>query len=330
MAKGIWTLAEVREGDLKKISFELLGCAQELAKKQNEEVSTVLLGSNVSGLADKLGHYGANKVYLIEDEKLKDYSSEGYTKVIIDLIKKEEPSVFLCGATTQGKDLAPRIAAGLGTGLASDCTQAEINEEGKLLVTRPVYAGKAFIKVICPDSFPQMAAIRPNVMAPISPDETKKYDLVKVESKLEEGDIRAKIKELIKTAGEFVELTEADIIVSGGRGMKGPDYSVIENLAKVLGAAVGASRAAVDAGWKDHSFQVGQTGKTVSPTLYIACGISGAIQHLAGMSSSKFIVAVNKDPDAPILQVADYGIVGDLFQVVPILTEEFKKLKEQQ
>jgi electron transfer flavoprotein alpha subunit len=237
-----------------------------------------------------------------------------------------QPALVLLGATTTGKDLAPRLAARLAVGLASDCTGFAV-ENGQLRITRPIYAGKA-IATVEETQKPYMVTARPNVFAAPEPDTSLKATTETIPG--DTGEIRAKVVEMIKEAGERVELTEADIVVSGGRGLKAPEnFAMIEELAKVLGAAVGASRAAVDAGWKDHSYQVGQTGKVVTPTLYIACGISGAIQHLAGMKTSKYIVAVNKDPDAPIFKVADYGIVADVFRVVPVLTEEFKKMKAE-
>lgn len=330
MANGIWVLAEIREGKLKKVTLELLSKAKELKGKTSGEVVGLLVGYGVEQFADKLAPYGADKVYVVDNELLKDYSTSSYAKVIADLLKEQKPSIFLCAASVQGKDLSPRIAAKLETGLTTDCIGLEIGEDGKLVMTRPVYAGKAIIKVVC-NSMPQMASVRPNVLPVGQPEEGKTAEIVKVKVDLKEEDILTKVKEVVITGGERPELTEADIIVSGGRGMKGPEnYKIIEELADLLGAAVGASRAAVDAGWRPHSDQVGQTGKTVSPTMYIACGISGAIQHLAGMSSSKYIVAVNKDPEAPIFKVADYGIVGDLFQVVPLMVEEIKKIKAQQ
>ena len=325
---GILVFAEQRDKKVKKVTFELLSKGKEISSKTGEEVSAVIIGSMVSDLADKLAQYGAKKVYIADDERLKDYITEAYTKILTDLIKEINPSIFLCGATIQGKDLSPRVAARLGVGLATDCTEIELTDEGKILVTRPIFAGKVFVKLELKD-FPQIVQMRPNALSISTPDETNKPDLVNVKISLTSDDLRSKVVETIITTTGRPELTEADIIVSGGRGMKGPEnYKIIEELADLLGAAVGASRAAVDAGWIDHMFQVGQTGKTVSPNMYVACGISGAIQHLAGMSSSKIIVAINKDSDAPIFKACDYGVVGDLFQIVPLLTQEIKKIKE--
>jgi len=325
---GFWVIAEHKEGKIKKVSLELLSKGQELAKKTGWELGAVLLGSGVEGLAATLGHYGAQKVYLAQSDKLAQYTADAYAKVACDIIEEHKPDIVLTGATIQGKDYAPKLAAKLKTGLATDCTALDMGEEGKLMITRPIYAGKAFTKLVI-TGVPQMATVRPNVMPLAAPDTSKSAQIVNVDVKLGDADLRTKVLEIVAAAAGKIELTEADIIVSGGRGMKGPEnFKILEDLAGVLGAAVGASRAAVDAGWRSHADQVGQTGKTVAPTLYIACGISGAIQHLAGMSSSKFIVAVNKDPEAPIFKIADYGLVADLFQVVPLLAEEFKKLKE--
>lgn len=325
---GILVYAETKQGKVKRVTLEILAKSKELAEKLGEEVYAVLVGKDVKGFADVLAQHGAQRVYVADDDRMKDYITEAYAKVIADLISEIQPSIFLAGATVQGKDLTPRIAAKLQVGLATDCTNIELDANNKLVMTRPIFAGKAFVKVVSTTT-PQMAQIRPNSFSVGTPDESKKADIVDVKINLTENDLRSRVVETKVTATGRPELTEADIIVSGGRGMKAPEnFKIIEELADVLGAAVGASRAAVDSGWIDQMFQVGQTGKTVSPTLYIACGISGAIQHLAGMSSSKVIVAINKDPEAPIFNVADYGVVGDLFNVVPALTQEIKKLKE--
>jgi electron transfer flavoprotein alpha subunit len=325
MTKGIWVFAEQKEGELRKVVRELLSEGRKLADALGEELSAVLLGQNVAELADILAQHGADKVYLAEDEQLKNYTTDGYTTVIAGLIKENEPSLFLLGHTSIGKDLAPRLAERVQAGLATDCIALSL-EDGQFNFTRPIYAGKALTKVTCPEARPVMATIRPNVLPLDPPQDGRKAEVISVAVKLEPGSIRTLVKEIIKRSTGRPELTEANIIVSGGRGMKDPEnFKLLEDLADAIGAAVGASRAAVDAGWREQQFQVGQTGKTVTPTLYIACGISGAIQHLAGMSTSKFIVAINKDPEANIFNLADYGIVDDLFKVVPVLTEEFKK-----
>jgi electron transfer flavoprotein alpha subunit len=322
----ILVVAEHRDSDLKKVTFEMLGEGTRIAAKMELGglVEAALLGSGMGGVADALAHYGAARVYLADDPSLGRYSSEGYTTVLAQIIQKTEPAVVLLGATPQGQDLAARVAARLGLGLASDCTAFEVAADGRLIITRPIYGGRAIATVI-EKTTPQMVTVRPNVIMPLEPDTSGTAPVEKLA--VEMGDIRAKVIDLIQESGrQQVGLAEAEIIVSGGRGLKGPEnFCLLEQLADVLGAAVGASRAAVDAGWIDHSHQVGQTGRTVTPNLYIACGISGAVQHLAGMKTARYIVAINKDPEAPIFRVADYGIVGDLFEVVPVLTEEFKK-----
>jgi electron transfer flavoprotein alpha subunit len=326
MPGNVLVVAEHRDGDLKKVTFEMLGEGTRIAANMElgGVVEAALLGSGVGGVADALAHYGAARVYLADDPSLGRYSSEGYTTVLAQLIQKTEPAVVLLGATPQGQDLAARVAARLGLGLASDCTAFEVATDGRLIITRPIYGGRAIATVI-EKTTPQMVTVRPNVMMPLELDTSRTAPVEKLA--VEMGDIRAKVIDLIQESGrQQVGLAEAEIIVSGGRGLKGPEnFCLLEQLADVLGAAVGASRAAVDAGWIDHSHQVGQTGRTVTPNLYIACGISGAVQHLAGMKTARYIVAINKDPEAPIFRVADYGIVGDLFDVVPVLTEEFKK-----
>jgi electron transfer flavoprotein alpha subunit len=325
---GVWVFAETRDGKIIKVVNEMLNACKDIGAKMGEEVAAVLLGSGVEPLAKDLASMGAKKVYLADDAKLKNYNADAYAKVVTELVKKNQPSVLLFGNSAVGKDLAPTVAAKLGLGLCSDCTGLAMQDK-TLVFTRPVYSAKAMIKVSCKGT-PQMATIRPNVLAPGNPDASAAANVEKVSVQVADADLRAIVKEVVKSAAGRVELTEADVIVSGGRGMKGPEnYKILEELADVLGAAVGASRAAVDAGWRDHHDQVGQTGKVVNPSLYIACGISGAIQHMAGMKTSKVIVAINKDPEAPIFKVANYGIVGDLFKVVPIMTEEFKKLLAQ-
>jgi len=326
MPGDIWVIAEQREGELKKVSYEMLGEGRRLADLLGEKLVAVLLGKNIAPHADTLGRYGADQVLVADHEALDKYTTEGYTKVVADLIKARQPSLVLFAATSLGRDLAPRVAARVGAGLSVDCVELKLDENKSLICKRPVYAGKALVwEAIL--AKPQMASLRPNVFRAAKPDESRKAEVEKVPVDFAPGEIRTAVKEIVKGATGKVGLTEASIVVSGGRGLKGPEnFYLIENLAEVLGAAVGASRAVVDAGWKEHAYQVGQTGKVVTPNLYIACGISGAIQHLAGMGSSKYIVAINKDPDANIFNVCDYGIVGDVFEVLPALTEEFKKL----
>jgi electron transfer flavoprotein alpha subunit len=326
MSNDVLVVAEIRDGTPKKITFEMLGEGARIAGLLGGRVEAAALGHNIGEAASTIGHYGATKIYVADNEELEHYTAEGFTNVLSALIEEIQPALVLLGATTTGKDLAPRLSARLAVGLASDCTGFTV-DNGDLLITRPIYAGKA-IATAKETVKPQMATVRPNIFPAPEPDTSLEVPMEGIPS--DAGEIRARVVDMIMEAGDRIELTEADIIVSGGRGLKAPEnFAMIEELAQTLGAAVGASRAAVDAGWKDHSYQVGQTGKVVTPSLYIACGISGAIQHLAGMKTSKYIMAINKDPDAPIFKVADYGIVGDVFTVVPVLTEEFKKMKAE-
>ena len=326
MAQGVMTIAEQRDGDFRKISFEIVSEGRRLADSLGQDVTTLLLGSNIKDKASEFGHYGADKVLVADDPRLETYTTDAYVSVIAEVVKANDPAILLLGASVQGKDLSARLSARLGVGMAQDCTVFAL-EDGNLTATRPIYAGKAYAKVTFSDSWPQMATARPNVMTLNEPDTSKSAEIIDVAVNLDDSTLKTKVVDTLKDESGKVDLTEADKIVSGGRGMKGPEnYNILEELADVLGATVGASRSAVDAGWRPHTDQVGQTGKVVSPNLYIACGISGAIQHLAGMSTSKFIVAINKDPDAPIFQKADYGVVDDLFKIVPPLTEEIKKI----
>ncbi len=326
MAQGIWIVAEQREGELRKISFELVSEGRRLADKMGQSVTAILLGSHIKGKAGVLGKYGADKVIVADDERLATYSTDPYVSVLAQLTRASEPAIILLGATVQGKDMSGRLAARLGVGMAQDCVAFSI-ENSNLIARRPIYAGKAYATVTFQDSRPQIATGRPNVFELNQPDDSRPVEVIGAEFNLDDSQFKTKIIESIQEAGGKLDLTEAERIVSGGRGMKGPEnYVILEELADLIGATVGASRSAVDAGWRPHSDQVGQTGKVVSPNLYIACGISGAIQHLAGMGTSKYIVAVNKDPDAPIFQKADYGVVGDLFEVVPALIKEIKKV----
>ena len=320
------TIAEQRDGELRKISFEIISEGRRLADSLGQELTALLLGSNIKDKASQLGHYGADKVLVADDPKLETYTTDAYASVIAELVKANDPAILLLGASFQGKDLAGRISAKLDVGMAQDCTAFSI-EDGNLVALRPISAGKAYARVSFNNSWPQMATARPNVMSLKEPDTSRSVEIMDASFTLDEGLMKTKVLEVMKDESGKVDLTEADKIVSGGRGMKGPEnYQILEGLADVIGASVGASRSAVDAGWRPHSDQVGQTGKVVSPNLYIACGISGAIQHLAGMSTSKIIVAINKDADAPIFQKADYGVVDDLFNVIPALTEEIKKI----
>ena len=314
--------AEQREGKFKKSAFEVTQTAKGIAEKLGAELVTLVIGNNIEGILTELGAFGATRVVAAQDARLHYYSTTAYARIVAEVAQKEQASVLFFPASQMGKDLAPRVAAKLAAGMAADCVALKV-ESGEIIATRPVYAGKAMLdlKVTSPI---KIFALRPNVFTAVS----KVGGAVNVEKyspQLSDADFAAKVTG-VKVAEGRPDVTEANIIVSGGRGMKGPEhFHLIEKLADVLGGAVGVSRAVVDAGWRPHDEQVGQTGKTVSPTLYIACGISGAIQHIAGMSSSKYIVAINKDKDAPIFQIADYGIAGDLFEVLPVLTEEVKK-----
>lgn len=321
----ILIVAEHANGKIKKYSFELASKASELAKELKGTVTALLIGEGAEAQAGELGHYGASKVITASHAELKYYTPEGYSKVLSDVIAQEKPAVVLGTASSTGKDLLARTAMRLGVGLASDCVDMSVSN-GKLLVSRPVYAGKAIIEAV-PEGIPQMATSRPNTY-PVPAPQSDSPSVVAFQT--DPGRIKARVKEVVESEAGMLDLTEAERIVSGGRAMGSADnFKLIKELAKAIGATVGASRAAVDAGFASHDHQVGQTGKTVNPTLYIACGISGAIQHLAGMRTSKVIVAVNKDPEAPIFSKADYGIVGDLFKVVPVLTEKFKKMLQE-
>lgn len=321
MPKGIWVVAEQRNGEIKKVALELLSIARKTADQLGEELAVVLLGNDITGQAASMGEYGADKIYVVDNKDLDDYTTDGYTNVLTALAQKYEPTAILIGGTISGNDLAAQVAQRLKTGLMSDCVDIEL-ADGQLVFTRPVYAGKALVKTVCPEARPIMATVRQNTFAIAKIDKEAQV----ITEEITAAPIRQAIKTFIKEESTRPGLTEANIVVTGGRGIKeGENFKMIEELADVLGAAVGATRAAVDAGWMDHSLQVGQTGKTVSPTLYIVCGGSGATQHLAGMSSSKWIVAINKDPEANIFRVADYGIAGDLFEVVPALVTELKK-----
>ena len=323
MAKGVWIVAEQRDGAFRKISFELASTARKLADVLGEEVCAVLCGSGIEGIAGQLGKYGVDKVFVADSPALEPYTTDAHAVAVAKVVKENDPAILLLGASTQGKDLSARLVGKLATGLATDCTDVKI-ADGKLLAIRPMYAGKCFGEVVF-STFPQMASLRPNVFPAV--ENAKAGAVVKFDPALDAGQLKTKVLEVQKDTSGKADLTEANVIVSGGRGMKGPEgYAILEELAAVLGATVGASRAAVDAGWRPQSDQVGQTGKIVSPNLYIACGVSGAIQHLAGMSSSKIIVAINKDAEAPIFTKADYGIVDDLFKIVPEFTKECKKL----
>ncbi|MCP1160017.1 electron transfer flavoprotein subunit alpha/FixB family protein [Bacillus infantis] len=321
MARKVLVLGEVRDGSLRNVSFEAIATAK--IASEGGEVVGVLIGDSVSALGAELIQYGADRVVTVEDEKLKQYSSDGFSQALLAVVDSEGPEGIVFGHTALGKDLSPRIAAKLESGLISDAVSVE-ESGGNIVFTRPIYSGKAFEKKIITDGL-IFATIRPNNIAPLEKDESRTGDTASLSVEIK--DLRTIIKEVVRKASEGVDLSEAKVIVAGGRGVKSEDgFGPLKELADLLGGAVGASRGACDAEYCDYSLQIGQTGKVVTPDLYIACGISGAIQHLAGMSNSKVIVAINKDPEANIFKVADYGIVGDLFEVLPLLTEEFRKV----
>ena len=321
MSKDVLVVVEKRNGNLRNVSFEALAAAKKIAA--GGKVTAVLFGQGDNGDAKQLAHYGAAQVYLVTNEELNDYSIDAFAQAFTEVFHIVKPDAILLGHTAMGRDLAPRAAARLGLGLISDCTEVEVKGD-EVVFVRPIYAGKAFQKKKITDGT-IFATIRSNNIDKGEPDVGRTAETIEYNAAL--TDIRTVIKDVVRRTAGTIDLTEAKIIVSGGRGVKSAEgFNPINELAKVLGAAVGASRGACDAGYCDYSMQVGQTGKVVTPDLYIACGISGAVQHLAGMSNSKIIVAINKDPEAPIFKVADYGIVGDLFEVVPLLTEEFKKV----
>ncbi len=309
---------EHRDGQIRKITFENIT----LARKLGAEFEVLFVGKTPEDFKDQVARYGASKVLFVRNEALNQYSPDGYAKVLMRVVKDRQPDILLMGATATGKDLGPRVSALLNAPMATDCVEVEV-QDGQLKLVRPMYAGKVRANLKMSGDV-QIITVRPNVYQASE----QAVEATAEEISVDPPDFKSVVKEIVSGAKEKLDVTEADIIVSGGRGMKGPEnWHLIEELADLLGAATGASRAAVDAGWRPHDEQVGQTGKTVSPTLYIAIGISGAIQHLAGMSSSKYIVAINKDPEAPIFKVADYGIVADLFEVVPRMIEELKKMK---
>lgn len=325
--KGVWVFAEQRDGKLANVVLELLGEGRKLADQLNEELVAVLLGKGIESLSKTLIAHGADKVLQAEAPELEHFLEDPYTQVMVDLVKKEQPNIILLGATAIGRSLAPKIAARLGTGLTADCTGLEVDvAEKNLLQTRPAFGGNLMATILCPNHRPQMATVRPKVFKPLAEDFSRTGQVIPVDLSAIKWDLRTKVLEIVKETGYAVNLEEANIIVSGGRGLCDPkNFAMVEELARVLGGAVGASRAAVDAGWVPYAHQVGQTGKTVGPKIYFACGIHGAIQHMAGMSSSDIIIAINKNPDAPIFKIATYGIVGDVREILPMLTKEFQK-----
>ena len=320
MSNKVLVIAEVKNGRLRNVTLEALTVARQVAN--GREISAAVLGPDGQQYIDELGRYGAQKVYVLHHDALAQYTADAYVQAVLQAIEHTQAEIILMGHTARGKDTAPRLAGRLGAGLVSDCVGVSV-EDNAIVFTRPIYAGKAYQK----KTFRKgkiLATLRPNNFEPA--EHLVKPEVVHIEPVIR--DIRTAVKNMVSKTAGGVDLSEAKIIVSGGRGVRGKEgFALLQELAEVLGGAVGASRGACDAGYCDYSLQIGQTGKVVTPDLYIACGISGAIQHLAGMSNSKYIVAINKDPDAPIFQAADYGIVGDLFEVVPLLTEEFRKVR---
>ena len=335
--KGVYVFAQQVDNEISSIAFELLGKAKDLAKDLNTEVTAVLLGSGIKGLADQLAEYGADKVIVVDDPELKDYRTEPYAHALAAVISKYKPEIMLVGATAIGRDLGPRVSARVATGLTADCTVLEIGDfplqavpgqeqlHNQLLMTRPAFGGNTIATIACPYNRPQMATVRAGVMQKIDPIKGAKAVVEEFNPGFTPDNKYVEILDIVKAVTETVDIMDAKILVSGGRGVGSPEnFKILEDLAGVLGGTVSCSRAVVDAGWKPKDLQVGQTGKTVRPNVYFAIGISGAIQHVAGMEESDIIVAINKDADAPIFDVADYGVVGDLNKIVPKLTEALK------
>ena len=338
--KGVFVFAQQVDNVISNIAYELIGKGKELAKDLGVEVTAVLVGSDVKGLADQLAEYGADKVIVVDDPELKEYRTEPYTHAIASVIKEFKPEIFLIGATAIGRDLGPRVCARIHTGLTADCTKLDIGDfpmnpvpgretkHNQLLMTRPAFGGNTIATIACPDFRPQMATVRPGVMQKAPKEAGKKAVVTEFNPGFTKNNKYVDILEVVKAVSNTVDIMDAKILVSGGRGVGSPEnFAILQELADVIGGTVSCSRAVVDAGWKPQDLQVGQTGKTVRPNVYFAIGISGAIQHLAGMEESDIIVAINKDESAPIFDVADYGVVGDLNKIVPMLTEKIKEAK---
>lgn len=335
--KGVYVFAQQVDNEISSIAFELLGKAKDLAKDLDTDVTAVLIGSGVKGLADQLAEYGADRVIVVDDPELKDYRTEPYAHALASVINEYKPEIMLVGATAIGRDLGPRVSARVATGLTADCTVLEIGDfplqavpgqeqlHKQLLMTRPAFGGNTIATIACPYNRPQMATVRAGVMQKIDPIKGAKANVVEFNPGFTPDNKYVEILDIVKSVAETVDIMDAKILVSGGRGVGSPEnFKILEDLAEVLGGTVSCSRAVVDSGWKPKDLQVGQTGKTVRPNVYFAIGISGAIQHVAGMEESDIIVAINKDADAPIFDVADYGVVGDLNKIVPKLTEALK------
>lgn len=331
-ARNVWVFIEVVRGKIKGVSLELLGQGRKMADDLGEKLVAIIPGNEIEDFAKMAIHYGADEAIVVDQKELKDYSTDGYTKAMCTLIKKYNPAVLLIGATNNGRDLGPRVSSRMQTGLTADCTELGVDSETRLVKwTRPAFGGNLMATILCPDHRPQIGTVRPGVFKKSEEDTGRKGEIIHETVEFGPDEIRTRIVEVITEAGGAdVNLEEAEIIVSGGRGVGGPEgFEVLKELADEIGAQIGASRAAVDSGWISSLHQVGQTGKSVGPKIYIACGISGAIQHVAGMSSSDVIIAINKDPDAPIFNIADYGIVGDLFEIIPELTKRIRSSKAE-
>ncbi len=337
--KGVYVFAQQVDNQVSSIAYELLGKAKELAEPLKTDVTAVLIGSDVKNLVDNLAEYGADRVIVVDDPELKEYRTEPYAHALASVINEFKPEIMLVGATAIGRDLGPTVSARVATGLTADCTVLEIGDfplqpipgkedeqlHNQLLMTRPAFGGNTIATIACPYNRPQMATVRPGVMQKINPVKGAKAEVVEFNPGFKPNNRYVTIKEVVKAVNDVADIMDAKILVSGGRGVGSPEnFKILEDLAKVLGGTVSCSRAVVDSGWKPKELQVGQTGKTVRPNVYFAIGISGAIQHVAGMEESGIIIAINKDEDAPIFDVADYGIVGDLNKIVPQLTEAIK------
>ncbi len=324
--RGVWVFAEQRNGEIKGVAYELLAKGRELADALGTDLSAVCLGHRIADVSSLIA-YGADKVYLVDSPALADNQEDLLTQQLTALIKEHRPEIVLAGATALGRAFIPRVAAALPTGLSADCIDLNIDAGKRLLLqTKPTFGGNIMAVITCPEARPQMATVRPHVFSRREPDNSRKGEIIKIDFKKENITARTKLIEFVEEMTETVRIEEADVIVAGGRGLeKAENFELVKELASVLGAAVGSTRAVVDEGWVPYSHQIGQTGKTVCPRLYIAVGISGALQHVVGMQTSECILAINDDPNAPIFEVATYGIVGDLFQVVPLLTEKLKK-----
>ena len=326
--KGVWVFAEQREGELQKVSLELLGEGRKIADKLGVKLTALLLGHNIKDLANTLGEHGADEVIVCDNKLLEHYTTDGYTKVICELASERKPGILFIGATFIGRDLGPRVAARLSPGLTADCTQLDVEvSNGDLLATRPAFGGNLMATIVCPDHRPQMATVRPGVFEKLPLGEND-ATVENVEIKFNSNDIRTKIVEIIKEHKDIVDISEANVLVAGGRGIGSEEnFKMLKELAEVMNGSIAASRAAVEKGWVDKDYQVGQTGKTVRPNIYVACGIPGAIQHAAGMQDSDMIIAINKDESAPIMKLADYAIVGDVNKVLPELIAQFKEIQ---